>query len=435
MALGGGSFTSENKVLPGAYINFVSAASASATLSERGFATMPLELDWGIEGKIFEVTSGDFQKNSLKIFGYDYTHENMKGLTDLFMGAKTLYAYRLNGGGTKASNTFATALYGGKRGNDLKTVIQKNVDDATLFDVMTYLGTVLVDTQTVADADALVANAFVSFKTTATLAATASTPLTGGTNGTVDGTAHQAYLDKVESYTYNTMGAVVTDDVTKKLYAAFNKRLRDEMGIKFQLVIHRLAADYMGVINVKNKVTDTDVSEASLVYWVTGLESGCAVNKSCQNKAYKGAFTVDTDYTQNELIAAKNAGEFVLHGVGSEIRVLEDINSMVTTSDTCGDVFKDNQTIRVIDQIGNDDATMFNTKYLGEVPNDAAGRISLWSDLKKVRTGLNEIRAIENFNDADVTVEQGDTKKSVRVSSTIEVVNAMGQLYMTVVVA
>ena len=52
----------------------------------------------------------------------------MKGLRDLFIGAKTLYAYRLNGGGTKAENTFATALCGGTRGNDLKIVIQENAD-------------------------------------------------------------------------------------------------------------------------------------------------------------------------------------------------------------------------------------------------------------------------------------------------------------------
>lgn len=435
MALGGGGFTTENKDLPGAYINFVSAASASAALSERGTATMPLELDWGVEGEVFEVTNEDFQKRSMKIFGYSADNAKMKGLFDLFMGASTLYAYRLNGGGKKAENTFATALYGGIRGNDLKTVIQKNVDDATLFDVMTYLGTVLVDSQTVANAAALVANDYVTFKSAATLAVTASTPLTGGTNGTADGAAHQAYLDKVESYSYNTMGVVVTDDTTKKLYASFAKRLRDEMGIKFQLVLYRLAADYMGVISVENKVTDADCSEASLVYWVTGAEAGCAVNKSCQNKKYDGSFTIDTAYTQNQLKAAKKTGKFILHKVNSDVRVLEDINTMVTTSDTCGDVFKDNQTIRVIDQIGNDDAIMFNTKYLGEVPNDGAGRISLWSDLKKIREDLQTIRAIENFTDKDVTVTQGNTKKSVRVTSTINVVNAMGQLYMTVVVA
>ena len=35
MALGGGTFVIQNKKLPGSYINFVSAAKASATLSER----------------------------------------------------------------------------------------------------------------------------------------------------------------------------------------------------------------------------------------------------------------------------------------------------------------------------------------------------------------------------------------------------------------
>ena len=122
MALGGGSFTSQNKVLPGTYINVVSAAAASKALSDRGIATMPLELDWGVEGKVFEVKSEDFKDSSLKLFGYLYDDPKLTGLRDLFMGANTLYAYRLNGGGEKASNTYATALYGGIRGNDLKTV-------------------------------------------------------------------------------------------------------------------------------------------------------------------------------------------------------------------------------------------------------------------------------------------------------------------------
>nr|DAT41803.1 MAG TPA: tail sheath protein [Caudoviricetes sp.] len=434
MALGGGTFTSQNKELPGAYINFVSAASASAALSDRGIATMPLELDWGIEGEVFEVTNEDFQKDSLKLFGYAFDSPKLLGLSDLFMGAKTLYAYRLNSGGGKAENTFAQAKYGGERGNDLIIVIQNNADNKSNYDVITYFGTVKVDTQTVAKAAELTSNDYVAFKDTE-LEVTAGMPLTGGTNGSVDGTAHQNYLNKIESYTYNTMGVVVTDDTTKKLYAAFNRRMRDELGIKSQLVVYNYAADYMGVINVKNKVTDTGWSEASLVYWVTGAESGCEVNKSCQNKKYDGGFTVNTDYTQNDLKQAIKAGEFTLHKVNGIVRVLEDINSMVTTSDTCGDVFKDNQTIRVIDQLGNDDAVLFNTKYLGVVPNNASGRMSLWSDLVKLRTQLQEMGAIEGFTDSDVTVTQGSTKKSVVVNSAITVVNAMSKLYMTVTVS
>lgn len=436
MALGGGGYTTQNKKLPGAYINFVSAASASATLSDRGTVTIPLELDWGAEDKVFTVTNSDFQKSSMKIFGYAYDSDKLKGLRDLFLSAQTLHAYRLNGGGEKAECDFATAKYGGSRGNDIKIVIQKNADDAALYDVITYVDTAKVDSQTVVGAKSLVENDYVVFKNSATLEATAGTPLVGGTNATVDGTAYQRYADLIESYSYNTMGVVSTEDSIKKLFVAFCKRLRDEMGIKFQLVVYDCAdADYMGVISVKNKTMDAGWSAASLVYWVTGAQAGCAVNKSCQNKKYDGEFDVNTQYTQTELVAALDAGEFVLHSVNSDVRVLDDINTLVTTTDTVGDVFKDNQTVRVIDQIGNDDAVLFNTKYLGVMPNNAAGRTSLWSDLVKLRQELQDLGAIQNFTDSDVSVEEGDTKKAVVVNSAIEVVNAMGKLYMTVTVS
>ncbi len=434
MSLGGGSFITQNKELPGVYINFVSAASASSALSDRGIVAMPLELDWGVEGEVFEVTNEDYQKNCQRIFGYPFDHEKMKGVADLFLGTKTLYAYRLNGGGTKASNDFAIAKYAGVRGNDLKTVIQNNADDPAKFDVLTFLGTSQVDIQTVGNASELAANDYVEFKNAA-LAVTASAPMSGGTNGTSDGNAHQEYLNKIEPYSYNVMGVAVTDEITKKLYAAFNKRMRDEMGMKFQLVLYNYAADSMGVINVKNKVTDEGWPEASLVYCVTGAEAGCAVNKSCQNKKYDGVFHVEAEYTQNQLKQGIRDGGFMLHRTNDDVCVLDDINSMSTVSDEQGEVFKDNQTIRVVDQIANDIALLFKKKYLGAVPNDAAGRVSLWSDIVAHHRELEKIRAIEDFSDSDITVEQGMTKKSVVVTDEVTVVNAMSKLYMTVTVA
>ena len=431
--LGGGTFVAQNKVLPGAYINFVSLATASATLSDRGIATMPLELDWGVEDSVFEVTSADFQKNSMKLFGYSYDHDKMKGLRDLFRNIHTLYAFRMNGG-DKATNAHATAKHGGVRGNDLKIVIQKNVDDESMFDVKTVMDTTVVDVQTVSSASELVANDFVAWNG-ADLEVTAGIALTGGTNSITDGASHQAYLDKIESYSFNVMGVVATEDSIKALYANFAKRMRDEVGAKFQIVLYNKAADYEGVINVKNKTTDTGWGESSLVYWVTGIAAGCAINKSNLNKVYDGEFTVDVDYTQSQLVKAIQSGEFVLHKVGSDVRVLEDVNSLVTVTDTKGEIFKDNQTIRVIDQIANDTAVLFNTKYLGSVPNDAAGRISLWTDIVKHREQLQAIRAIEGFSDKDVTVDQGATKKAVVVNDAVTVVNAMAKLYMTTTVA
>lgn len=434
MALGGGSFTTQNKVLPGTYINFVSAASSTPELSERGIATMPLELDWGKEGSVFTVSSEEFQKNSLTLFEYAYEHEKMKGLRELFRGASTLHAYRLNGGGTKAANDYATAKYSGTRGNDIRIVIQENADNTSMFDVITYLDSVKLDTQTVAKTDELKSNEYVDFKSGAVLAKTAAKPLTGGTNGTVDGKAYQDYADRIESYTFNTMGIVTTDETVKNMFVSFVKRMRDEVGIKFQVVLYQCAADYMGVIDVKNKVEEESWPESALVYWVTGAECGCMVNKSCQNKKYDGEFNVNTVYTQSELQTAIKAGEFVLHNVNSDIRVLEDINSMVTTTEECGDIFKDNQTIRVIDQLGNEDAVLFNTKYLGTVPNNDSGRISLWSDLVKIRQQLQDMGAIENFTDSDVEVTQGNSKKSVVVTGTVQVAGTMSKVYMTITV-
>ena len=434
MALGGGTFIAQNKVLPGAYVNFVSLASASAALSDRGIATMPLELDFGVEGEVFTVTQADFQKNAIKFFGYPYGHEKMKGLRDLFKNITILHAYRLNGGGTKATNTYATAKFGGVRGNDIKIVIQTNVDDETLYDVVTYVDTIAVDNQSVKAASELVDNDYVTFNKSASLSATAGTPLSGGTNGTVNVTAHQTYMDKIESYSFNVLGANTTDESVKELYVNFCKRLRDEMGVKFQVVLYNKAADYEGVINVKNKVTDSEWKESDLVFWVTGVEAGCAINKSTLNRIYDGEFTVDVSYTQTQLVECIQKGEFALHKVGTDIRVLEDINSLVTVTENKGDIFKDNQTIRIIDQIANDIAVLFNEQYLGRIPNDNAGRTSFRVDVVKHHKELQNIRAIENFSDEDVTIEQGSDRKSIVVNDAITPIGTMTKLYSTTVI-
>lgn len=434
MALGGGVFTTQNKKLPGAYINFVSAARATASLSERGFAAMPLVLDWGAEGA-FTVTHEDFIRNCQKLFGYDYTHEKMKGLRDLFKNALTLYVYRLNKG-VKASNDYGTAKYAGIRGNDIKIIITANVDDGSLFDVKTYLGTALMDSQTVKEAKDLVANDYVVFKSDATLALTAATPMSGGTNGdAVTGQEWQDALAAFEKYSFNVLGCVSTTETVKALCIEYTKRMREEVGVKFQCVVYKKAAGHEGVISVENKLAGETTESANLVYWVTGAMAGCKVNKSCTNKLYDGDFAVDVNYTQTQLENALDAGKLIFHQVGDDVRVLEDINTLVNTTEEKGDDFKNNQTIRVIDQIGNDIAVLFNTKYLGVIPNDAAGRISLWNDIVKHHQELQTIRAIEDFEPENVVVSQGNTKKAVVVDDAVIPVNAMAQLYMTCVVS
>lgn len=435
MALGGGKFTTQNKTLPGTYINFVSAKRATASLSDRGVVALPLELDWGMDQAVFQVENGDFEKESLKIFGYSYEDVKLKNIRDLFKNAKTAYFYKLNMG-IKASNSFGTAKCSGIRGNDLKTVILKNIEDITKFDVLTYLGGIKVDEQTVSQASELKENDFVVPKKEAELEATAGTAFENGTNGeAVTGTEYQAFLDKIESYSFHTLGCVATTEVLKNLFVAFTKRMRDEMGVKFQTVLYNCKADYPGVINIKNTVSDDGAGAASLVYWVTGASAACAVNKSNTNKLYDGEYTIQTEYKQSELETAVKSGEFTFHKVGTELRVLDDVNSFTSVTVDMNEDFQMNQVIRVLDQIGNDIGVMFNTKYLGKVQNNESGRVSFWGDIVAYSKELQGIQAIEGFESKEVVVEQGNDKKSVTVTNAVRPVCAMSKLYMTVMVS
>ncbi|HBG5094122.1 TPA: phage tail sheath family protein, partial [Clostridioides difficile] len=397
---------------------------------------MPLELDWGIDEEVFQVTSDDFEKYSTKYFGYDYTHDKLKGLRDLFKNIRLGYFYKLNKG-VKASCSIATAKYSGTRGNDLKVIVTTNIDDNTKFDVVTLLDNKKVDTQIAKVITDLQDNDYITWKKDATLEASAGLVFTGGTNGeAVTGAEYQAFLDKIESYSFNALGCLATTAEIKSLFVEFTKRMRDKVGAKFQTVLYKKNdADYEGVVSVENKIKDTGLLESSLVYWTTGAIAGCDINKSNTNKKYDGEFDVDVNYTQIQLEEALKTGKFIFHKVGDEVHVLEDINTFVSFTDDKNDDFSSNQSIRVLDQIANDIATLFNTKYLGEVPNDKSGRISFWNDVVKHHEQLQNMRAIEDFKADDVSVEPGSDKKTVVVSDAVKVISAMGKLYMTVSVS
>lgn len=442
MALGGGFWLTQNKVLPGTYHNFISKARAFVNLSDRGYAALPIALDWGVDDAVMTVTKEDFQKDSLKLFGYDYTHEKLKGIRDLFKGALTVFFYKLNLGGSKAANDFAIAKYKGIRGNDIRIVIQSNVDDPAKFDVYTYLDITLVDEQVaVADAASLKNNDFVDFKTNSTLVATAGAPLLGGSNGATAltaGTPHQMALDELEGYGFNGLGCLSSDPNIKSLYVEYTKRIRDEVGGKFQLIGHKLGAmDHEGIIDVQNDAVGEKEELFGAVYWVTGVQSGVAVNKSNTNRTYDGEHTLDMSETktQGQLTLLLNNGKYVFHRVGENINVLEDVNTFTSFTVDKNEDFSMNQVIRVLDQIAIDTAHLFNTRYLGKVPNDQDGRISLWNDISSHRLEMQRIRAIQNYSKDELKVGQGQSKKAVLVSEVVTPTVAMSQLYVTTTVA
>ena len=430
MALGGGGFTNYNKVLPGTYINFVSSAGVSSAVGDRGICAAAMELSWGKEGEMFAVTAEEFVKDSLKLFGFASTSSALNPLKDLFMNASLVYVYRL-GQGVKATNAYGEALYAGECGNAIRIKISENIDDASYFDVITYFRGIKRETQKVKSATELKDNDFVHWNKEATLTATGIISMTGGSDATVMGEDYQAFLDAAETVRFNTLAVASTDENVNNLVAAYTKRMREDRGIKFQSVLYKCEADDVGVINVDTEALDQDFGKAALVWFVAGATAGCEINKSLTNRVYNGNFSVKKTYTQTELEEGINAGRFMFHSVDGEVRVLADINSFVNTTADMGDVFRENQTVRIVDQIAYDDAKLFTTKYLGVVPNDEAGRLSLWNDIVEHRKSLQKMRAIENFKDEDIIVEKGNSKTSVVISGAICPINSMTQLYIT----
>lgn len=428
MALGGGTYLTQNKVLPGTYINFVSASNASASISDRGYAAVACDLKWGTEGKIFEVTASEFLTDSMSIFGFAYNADELKGIRDIFANANTVYFYRLNGG-SKATCSIADARCGGTRGNDIKITVESGDGG---FTVKTLIDGTEVDSQTAAAADKLTDNDFVVFKKDSTLAASAGIALTGGTDTASAASDHQKFLNLTESYSFNILACISDDESIKKLYGDFTKTMRDDYGIKFQAVIHNYSDESEGIINVGNDAKENE--KYGLVWWISGAECACAVNKSLTNRTYDGEYTPVVDLTQSELEKAIDAGKFMLHRNGTDIKVLEDINSFTEFSSTKSSDFSDNQVIRLLDSTGNDIAVMFNSYYLGKVQNNKAGRTAFWNDIVSYNRQLQDLGAIEDFKAEDVTVDIGNDKKTVIVKNSITPVCAMSKLYMTVVV-
>ena len=343
--LGGGIFVTQNKTLPGSYINIVNASSVTSAVGDRGVVAIALPLNKDA-GTVIEITRVDFYNASEEKLGKKYDSADLIALREIFCHANRVYIY------------------------DLGT----------------------------------------------------------------DGTAGDA-VKALEPYDFNILCAYTDESADVTTYITTVKGWRDDMGKKCQVVVYNQEKpDSEGVINVVTAVSNENAPAHALVAWVAGAEAGCKINESCTNMLYDGEYTVVTDKTQYELAECLKNGQIAFHLVYGDVRLLEDINSLTTTSADKGEDFKSNQTIRVVDQIANDIAKLFNTKYLGRIPNNASGRVSLWGDIVAHHRQLEAVQAIEAFDSSLLTVEQGANKKSVVVNDVVTVVNSMAQLYMTVVI-
>lgn len=441
--MAGGTWTVQNKVRPGVYINFVGDGGPLGSPGSRGIMTMPLTLAWGPSKQVLEINAGD---DVSAVLGYDLTAPQLLLVKEAMKRASKLLLYRLNTG-TKANVTVGpltvTAKHGGLRGNDLAVAIQTNVDDNTKSDVRVLLDGTAVWSATVTDIAALVgapANDWVVFAGSGAFTATAGAPLVGGADGTVTNQDHTDYLGAVEVFDFQTIALPSADNTLKSVYTAFVKRLRETEGKKVQAVLENYpAADYEGIISVKNGVVlsdGTSLTAVQVTAWVAAATAAAEMNESLTYSAYDDAVDVSTRYTNSQIEAALLAGELVFVQNNGRAIIEQDINTLTSFTPAKGKQFSKNRVIRVLDGIGNDLKRIFESYYIGKVSNNADGRDLFWGECAKYLNTLQENSAIQNFDSqTDISVVQGTNVDSVLAELRIQPVDSIEKIYMTVEVA
>lgn len=438
--MAGGTWLSQNKVRPGAYINFKAVPKSLMTVGDRGIVAMGLPLSWGAEGRLIEVLSTDLiDGTSRKLVGFTAFDSESKLLAGALNYCYKALVYRMDTGGDKATadvgNLVATAKYAGIFGNKISVAI---VEDNSLFNIITYVDGAVVDTQKVATIDELESNDYVDFSGEGVLIANAGTFLTGGTDGTVtDATAYPAMFALLKMAKWQTFACFSSESEYKASTVSFIRQMRDDEGRYVQAVVSNYAnADYEGVINSVSSVMIGDVtfSITDFVAIVAGMTAGADINESNTAKVVENAIKIVNPMTDTEIKAGLNAGQFIISESSSgKIKVEQDINSLHTfTSEKPYDYSK-NRVIRVLDEIGTTTKITWEDSYMGKANNNDNGRAIFKADLMKYGTELERLEAIQNFDGvADIIVAKGEAIDAVVADWYIQPVDAMEKLYLNV---
>lgn len=440
--MAGGTFLSQNKKRPGVYINFKAILQSLSTLGTRGIVTMPVAMSWG--ATLTELLSTDLvDGKSIAKIGFSAADEESQVFREALKHAYKALIYRLDTGGSKAVGTIApltaTAKYNGVVGNDISVSIVVN---GLSFDVITYYKGSEKHRQTASTVDALEDNDWVVFSGTGNLVANAGVTLTTGANGTISDATYTTYLNAIRAYNWNTMGIPQDSAVGAAAAIAFVNDQRENLGKKVQVVVFDTAADYEGVINVVQgyATANETVSPETFVAYVAGLVAGSDLNESNTYHVIDGATSIVyptgvDPYGDEEIIEALELGQFVLSTRQDGAVVVEqDINTLHTFTADKGYSFSKNRVIRTLDEIANSIKSMFEIGYIGKVDNNDHGRNVFKADVIAYLNRLQSAGAIRNFVSTDLTIIAGEAIDAVVAELSIQPVDSMEKLYMTVVV-
>lgn len=437
--MAGGKFYFQNKVRPGAYINFSSDALLNITPKDRGCVALPLPLSFAQNNKIIKLTDDtDFEK----ILGASISHPDLFLVREAFKRAKTILLYKINGGTCakiSSNGLDVLAKFPGSLGNKISIRINNTpyISGDRAFKITTLLDNKIVHEQTILSGESPNDNNFVSFIKTSDITETTAIFLKGGKDDVPTADDYSLFFKELTLHNFDALAMPVTDIDIINASISFIKRLREDEGMKSVLVVSGAKApDYEGVINVANGVVledSTYIPAHMATSWVAGATASAQINQSLTFDRYDGAISASPMFSNTDIIERLCAGEFIFTTNDDNATIESDINSFTGVLPTKSKFFSKNRVIRVIDSIANDIRRTFEENYIGKISNDDIGRTLFKNDCINYLNTLSEASAITNFSPkTDISVERGADIDSVIAHLSIMPVDSMEKLYMSV---
>lgn len=437
----------QNKVLPGVYIDFTSDRGLGLTVSSRGTVAIAEAMSWGPVGTMQEIESG---ADMTAYTGYPITAAQNRFLNEMLKGTNRTAApnkillYRLNGtGGAQAKATISpltvTAVYPGVRGNDISIAVTALTDPENSFQVSTIVDGDIVDSQVGKTVSDLTANAWVTFSGTGALTANVGTPLTGGADPVTAATNYTDFLTAIEPYKFDVLIYDGTDPTVRDAMVAFIKRIAEENGVYAQLVASGLTnPDSRFVVNVASGVVlddGTELTAQQVTWWAGGALAGAQYNESLTYATYPNAVDVSTKLTNSQLEQAITGGQFVLFADNNVVKVVQDINSLVTYTTDITEPYHKNRVMRLLNTIANDLQTQFSDNYIGVVNNNDDGRMMFKKAIVGYLLTIQQNGGIQNFDsESDVEVLAGEDIDAIVVNIGLYVVDSVEKIYVRITV-
>lgn len=433
--------------MPGVYINFKTNQSARLTVGERGVVAICEPMSWGPVGQIMTVEAG---ADTTPFCGYSLTEPGARFLNEIFKGTnrtnppRQVLLYRPSASSSaQAQATLgaltAKALYPGVRGNDISIIVTALTEPEDNFQVDTLVSGTVVDTQVAAQVTDLVANAWVEFSGTGALTANSGQALSGGVDGTVQATAYSTFLTALEPYKFDVLIYDGEDTTVMSAYQSFVERMLNDNGQWCQMVAAEMTTpNSYSVINNEQGVVlndGTTLTPQQTCWWLGGASAGASYNESLTYAQYPGAVDVSPRMTNSQYAEAVQAGQVCLMAEDGMVKLVQDINSLVTFTPEVGSVFHKNRVIRLCSTIANDLYQQFSDNYIGVINNNEEGRNMFKAAIISYLLTLQGEQAIQNFDAEDITVEQGEEIDSVVVTLALQVVDSVEKVYMVVTVS